>query len=104
MRLLFQPLIRRSNVELKAQNLQQAEADARHALQLLSAQSESGMHSSNMGRAYLALAISLRDQGRWSEARDAFQSAFQNLQDTLGPLHPDSKAAHDTNGTMLSGS
>jgi serine/threonine-protein kinase len=97
-------LIRRSNVELKAQNLQQAEADARHALQLLSAQSESGKHSSNMGRAYLALAISLRDQGRWSEARDAFQSAFQNLQDTLGPLHPDSKAAHDTNGTMLSGS
>ncbi len=97
-------LIRRSNVELKAQRLQQAEADARHALRLLSAQSESGMHSSNIGRAYLVLAISLRDQGRWGEARDAFQSAFQNLQDTLGSLHPDSKAAHDTNGTMLSGS
>jgi len=96
-------LIRRSQVELKAEKAKLAETDARHALQLLDAQSESGMHSSNIGRAYLSLAISLRDQGRRSESRDAFQKAFQNLQDTLGPSHPDSKAAHSSNGPMLSG-
>ena len=96
-------LIRRSQVELKAKKAQQAEADARHALQLLSAQSESGIHSSNIGRAYLALATSMRDQGRWSESRDAFRNAFENLEDTLGPSHPDSKAARDTNSSMASG-
>jgi tetratricopeptide (TPR) repeat protein len=86
-------LIRRSNVELKAWSLQSAEADARHALQLLNAESESGVHSSNVGHAYLALALSLRDQGRWSESQDAYQAAFQNLRDTLGPAHPDTESA-----------
>lgn len=97
-------LIRRSQVELKANKTKQAETDALHALRLLNAQSESGIHSSNIGRAYLALAISLRDQGRWSESRDAFRNASQNLQDTLGPSHPDSKAAHEPDDSMPSGS
>ena len=86
-------LIRRSNIEQKMGSLKPAEADARHALELLNAQSKSGVHSSNIGRAYLALAISLRDQGRQSESQGAFQAALQNLQDTLGPAHPDTESA-----------
>jgi hypothetical protein len=96
-------LIRRSRVELKAQKLNQAEADAVRALQLLNEQSETGIHSSNVGRAYLALALSLRAQGKLVASQDAFRNAFQNLQDTLGPGHPDSKAALGIASTMRSG-
>ena len=96
-------LIRRSQVELKAHRLKEAEADALHALQLLNAQSESGIHSSNIGRAYLVLALSLRAQSRSRESQDAFQNASQNLEDTLGPAHPDSKAARGMEEPKSSG-
>ena len=96
-------LTRRSRVELKAQESNRAEADAVRALQLLKEQSESGIHSSNIGRAYLALALSLRAQGKLGESRDAFRNAFQNLQDTLGPGHPDTKAALSTASSIRSG-
>ena len=94
-------LIRRSNVELRARSLQTAEADARHALRLLNAESERGIHSSNIGRAYLALALSLRDQGKRIESQDAFQAAFQNLKDTLGPSHPVTRSARASGASDL---
>jgi eukaryotic-like serine/threonine-protein kinase len=96
-------LTRRSRVELKAQRPNQAEADAVRALQLLNEESESGIHSSNIGRAYLALALSMRAQGRLSESQDAFRNAFQNLQDTLGPGHADTKAALSMASSVRSG-
>ncbi len=86
-------LIRRSFVELKAQRHDRAAADALRALQLLNAEAESGIHSSNIGRAYLALALSLKAQGKFSESEDAFRDAFQNLEDTLGLAHPDTRSA-----------
>jgi tetratricopeptide (TPR) repeat protein len=89
-------LIRRARVELKAQRPDQAEADAVRALHLLNERSESGIHSSNIGRAYLALALSLSAQGKLKESQDAFRNAFQNLQDTLGPGHPDTQVALST--------
>jgi tetratricopeptide (TPR) repeat protein len=96
-------LIRRSSVELKAQRPDQAETDAVHALHLLNEQSESGIHSSNIGRAYLALALALRAQGKLNESQDAFRNAFQNLQDTLGPGHPDTQASLSTAHLIRSG-
>jgi eukaryotic-like serine/threonine-protein kinase len=96
-------LTRRSRVELKAQRPNQAEADAVRALQLFNEESESGIHSSNIGRAYLALALSLRAQARLSESQDAFRNAFQNLQDTLGPGHADTKAALSVASSVRSG-
>ncbi|HEY2468863.1 MAG TPA: serine/threonine-protein kinase [Terracidiphilus sp.] len=96
-------LIRRSEVELAAGSAKQAEADALHALQLLNAQSESGMHSSNIGRAYLVLAQSLKAESKWNESKNAFQSAFENLQDTLGPEHPQSRAARGNPESVMSG-
>ena len=96
-------LIRRSSVELKAQRSDQAETDAVHALHLLNEQSESGIHSSNIGRAYLALALALRAQGKLNQSQDAFRNAFQNLQDTLGPGHPDTQASLGTAHLIRSG-
>jgi len=88
-------LVRRSHVERRAQRLELAAADAKHALELILDQSESGMHSSNIGRAYLALALSSKAPGRSAESQEAFQKAFENLQDTLGPLHPETRSARE---------
>ena len=88
-------LVRRSHVERRAQRLELAAADAKHALELILDQSESGMHSSNIGRAYLALALSSKAPGRTAESQAAFQKAFENLQDTLGPLHPETRSARE---------
>jgi serine/threonine protein kinase/tetratricopeptide (TPR) repeat protein len=88
-------LIRRSRVEIAAQLYPQAEADAVSAMQLLNVQSESGVHSSNIGRAYLALSLALKSQGKSIDAQSASREALTNLQDTLGDRHPDTLAALD---------
>jgi hypothetical protein len=88
---------------LKVQRHEQAAADAIHALQLLDVQTESGTHSSNIGRAYLALALSLKAQGKSSESQDAVHHALQHLQDTLGPAHPDTRTAHDMDVSFVPG-
>jgi hypothetical protein len=51
--------------------------------------------SSSLGGACLALGRALDAQGRHEEAKVAFQSALENLEITLGPDHPESRAARD---------
>jgi eukaryotic-like serine/threonine-protein kinase len=86
-------LVRRSAVELKLAQADQAVADASRALTLLQATAQPGTYSCNLGRAYLALARSLQAQGKTGQARTAFRSALENLQSTVGPDHPDSRSA-----------
>jgi eukaryotic-like serine/threonine-protein kinase len=86
-------LFRRSAIELKLSQADQAVADASRALTLLQATAQPGTYSCNLGRAYLALAQSLQAEGKTGQARTAFRSALENLQSTLGPDHPDTRSA-----------
>jgi len=74
-------LVRRSRVELQARRPDLALADANKALGILQAENQPRRHSSNVGRAYLALAHSLKGQGNASEAQVASRTALENLQD-----------------------
>jgi serine/threonine protein kinase/tetratricopeptide (TPR) repeat protein len=86
-------LVRRSMIELDAQRADQAETDAARARNLLQVSAPAGTFSSNLGHAYLTLGRALRAQGRRAEARTAFQSAAENLQNAVGPDHPDTRIA-----------
>lgn len=91
--LLRMLLTRRSTIELAAHRPNEAVADAARALSLLQAAAEPGTFSSTMGRAYLALAMALDAQGKHDEARSAARSAVEQLQNALGPDHPDTRSA-----------
>jgi len=52
-----------------------------------------GTFSSHLGHAYLSSGRALQAQGKHQEARAAFRSAAEQLQDTLGPDHPDTRTA-----------
>jgi len=86
-------LIRRSTIELAAHRPNDAAADAARALSLLHAATEPGTFSGTMGSAYLALANSLEVLGKHNEARAAARSAAQQLQNALGPDHPETRSA-----------
>jgi Tfp pilus assembly protein PilF len=86
-------LTRRSEVELQLGHADLAEEDASQALNLLQASAQLGAFSSVRGRAYLALGRALQARDRSEEARTAFHAAAENLQDALGPDHPDSRSA-----------
>ncbi len=86
-------LVRRSTVELELRRPDEAAADAARALSLLQASAQPGTFSSNLGRAYLALGRALQAQGKSEEARAAARSAAEQLQNTLGPAHPDTRSA-----------
>ena len=86
-------LVRRAFVELQAGQEDLAAFDAAKAMTLLQGEMEPGTHSSNMGRAFLAQAIALNASGRSQEARVASAKAFENLRDTLGANHPDTRSA-----------
>jgi tetratricopeptide (TPR) repeat protein len=89
-------LVRRSIVELELQQAQQAESDAVRALTLFRKAIDDGTLSSHIGRAYLAQGRVLQQEGKLEEAREAFALAATHLEDTLGPNHPDSRAARDS--------
>jgi serine/threonine-protein kinase len=92
-------LVRRAGIELEIPRLDDAAADARHALELLQQQSSpSGTLSAGLGRASLTLARVLKAQGRSEEARSAARAALENLQSTLGPDHADTLAARQLAG------
>ena len=93
-------LVRRAFVELRARREDLAASDATQAITLLQAEMEPGTRSSNMGRAYLALALALRASGKSEEARSASQEALENLRDTLGSNHPDTRNASALAGEM----
>jgi eukaryotic-like serine/threonine-protein kinase len=86
-------LLRRSTVELQAGRPAQAAADAQRALTQLQAASPPGAFSSTIGRAYLSLGRALRAQDKSDEARAALRSAAENLQNTVGPDHPETRSA-----------
>jgi serine/threonine-protein kinase len=87
-------LVRRSNLELQARRHDLAAGDAARALDLLQSELNSGIHSSNVGRAYLAQARALKAMGKLDEAHSASRAAFEHLQDTLGPDHPETRSAY----------
>jgi eukaryotic-like serine/threonine-protein kinase len=86
-------LVRRAFVELQAGREDLAASDAAKARMLIEAEMQPGTHSSNMGRAYLAEALAFRASGKPQESRAASRRALENLQDTLGSNHPDTRSA-----------
>jgi len=96
--LLRMLLTRRSTIELAADRPDDAAADAARALSLLQAAAEPGTFSSTMGRAYLALASALDARGKHDEARSAARSAVEQLQNALGPDHPETHSAQQLAG------
>lgn len=86
-------LTRRSDVELLLGRPDQAREDAARALSLLQASSPSGTFSSTLGRAYLALGRTLQSEGKRDEARVAIRSAVENLENAMGPGHPETLSA-----------
>jgi serine/threonine-protein kinase len=96
----FTPILlgRRSSLELQLGRADDAAADARLALNLLQEVAPPGAYSSALGGAYLTLGKALRAQGKPDEARTAFLSAAEHLQNALGADHPDSRAASQLAG------
>ena len=86
-------LVRRANIELDARQPDRAVADAARALSLAQQTVGPGFFSEHVGRAYLALGRALDAQGKRDDARAAFRSAYDHLQDALGPDHVDTRTA-----------
>ncbi|HEY7098056.1 MAG TPA: serine/threonine-protein kinase [Terriglobales bacterium] len=86
-------LTKRSTVELSLDITDRAEADASRALELLRPRVESGIFSTQAGRAYLALANAQLAQGKTDQAKNSFRLAGKNLESTLGPDHADTRHA-----------
>jgi serine/threonine protein kinase len=86
-------LMRRSTIELAAGRPGPAADDAQRALNLLAAATTPGTFSSSTGRAYLCLARALNAQGKQDEAKAAFGSAAEHLQNTLGADNLDTATA-----------
>lgn len=88
-------LVQRSRVELSTGDVESAAKDARWALALLQDEANSGIPSSNVGRADLALAQALQASGEQDKAKPAFRNAYANLVATLGSDNPDTRLSHE---------
>jgi serine/threonine-protein kinase len=86
-------LIRESQAELRGGQAEQAASDANRALKILQNQDGTGIPSSNIGGASLALAQALSAMAKQDEAQPAAQRALANLQPTLGSEHPETRLA-----------
>jgi len=86
-------LLPRSDIERQLGRANDAAMDAARALELLRKSAEPGALSSDIGQAYCTLGRAQLAQGKPEEARAAFRSALENLQNTLGPDHPDTRNA-----------
>ncbi len=91
--LLSTLLVSKSGVDLKNGQREEAASDARRAIKLLEEREDPSILSSNVGRAYLALARALEAEGKPDEAQLAAAKAYANLQTTLGPDQPDTLSA-----------
>ena len=96
----YMPILlgRQSGLDLQLGRPDQAAADASAQLSLAQKDMEPGQYSANMGHAFLNLGMALQAQGKTNEARAAFRSAADHLERTLGPDHPDSRAARQSAG------
>ena len=86
-------LMHRASIETDAGQLPAAERDARDALASLLGTTQPRDFSAYTGRAYLYLARALSAEGKDTEAREAAQSAAQQLVKAVGEAHPDTRAA-----------
>ena len=99
--LLTALLVNRSGVDLKSGQREQAVSDAKRAIKLLEDREDPSILSSNVGRAYLALALALEAEGKPDEAQLAARKAYANLQTTLGYDQPDTRSARQLTNTRL---
>jgi tetratricopeptide (TPR) repeat protein len=86
-------LDRRAALEVESQQPDKAIADARRARSLVQTAVGTDAFSMEIGRSYLAQGRALQAQGRSDEARAAFRCAAEHLEKTVGPDHPDARAA-----------
>jgi eukaryotic-like serine/threonine-protein kinase len=94
-------LVSKSGVDLKSGEREEAASDARRAIKLLEEREDPSILSSNVGRAYLALALALEAEGKPGEAQLAARKAYANLQTTLGPDQPDTQSARQLTNTRM---
>jgi eukaryotic-like serine/threonine-protein kinase len=99
--LLSTLLVSKSGVDLKSGQRDEAASDARRAIKLLEDREDPSILSSNVGRAYLALALALEAEGKPDEAQLAARKAYANLQTTLGSDQPDTKSARQLTNSRL---
>jgi tetratricopeptide (TPR) repeat protein len=99
--LLSTLLVSKSAMDLKSGQWEEAASDARRAIKLLEDGEDPSILSSNVGRAYLALALALEAEGKPDEAQLAARKAYGNLQTTLGSDQPDTKRARQLTNTHL---
>jgi eukaryotic-like serine/threonine-protein kinase len=99
--LLSSLLVSKSGIDLKDGQREEAESDARRAIKLLEDREDPSILSSNVGRAYLALALALEAEGKPDEAQRAARKAYANLQTTLGPDQPDTQSARQLTNSRL---
>jgi tetratricopeptide (TPR) repeat protein len=92
---LPQALQRRSELLLQTGQADRAVDDAREALRLELKKVGPGAVSNNVGLVYLALGRALRAQNKTSEAREAFASAVQHLEPSVGEQHADARTARE---------
>ena len=85
--------LRRADVELALSQPDAAGADASRCVTLMQQSAEPGTFSNTLGHAYLTLGRALQLQGKGGEAHNAFVSAANQLSNSLGPDHPDTRAA-----------
>jgi serine/threonine-protein kinase len=88
-------LLRRSSAELASGDAGAALADANRAFDLLQSKVQPGTFTNKLGYAYLARARALDAQGKHSDAQVAAKSAFEHLEKSVGPDHPDSRSARE---------
>jgi serine/threonine protein kinase/lipopolysaccharide biosynthesis regulator YciM len=99
--LLSSLLVSKSGIDLKDGQREEAESDARRAIKLLEEREDPSILSSNVGRAYLALALALEAESKPDEAQVAARKAYANLQTTLGPDQPDTQSARQLTNSRL---
>ena len=94
----FVPLLltARSDINLRLGQIDIAVIDATKAVDGLQAATEPRSYTSSLGHAYYNLGRAFNVQGRRDEARRAFLFAVENLQNTVGSDHPDTRAARQS--------
>ena len=97
--LLTTLLVSKSGMDLRNGQREEAASDARRAIKLLEEREDPSILSSNLGRAYLVLALALEAQGNPEEAQLAARKAYANLQTTLGSDQPDTQSARQLTNT-----